>query len=490
MNTHLLALQLMAAQGCLGAFDTIYHHEMTEALPQKASARLELTIHSIRALIYSVLFAGLAAWEWHGAWAWVLVMVFSVEIVLTLWDFVVEDRTRLLPATERVTHTVLAINAGAFIALLALNSADWAGQPTALVWQPYGYLSVFLALCGIGVGLSGLRDGYAAWQLGRRTSAPQEQLGALSFGDPAQNPQRVLVTGATGFIGQQVVASLLADGHQVTVLTRQPKQAAWQFDGKVRCITSFDELSGAQPIDMVVNLAGARIVGRRWTPARKAALRRSRVALTQQLVAWIARAQHKPRLLLSGSAIGYYGVQPQGDDRELNEDSPPQPIFMSQLCSEWEAAAQGAQQYGVQVACMRLGLVFGHQGSLPQMLLPIRLGVGGPLGSGRQWLSWIHVHDVLRALAHIARASLHGRVDGAYNFCAPEAMMQREFAKTAARVLHRPALVPTPAFVMRTLLGEQADLLVEGQRVAPRRLLDDGFVFRYPQVEGALRSLE
>lgn len=487
MNTHLLALQLMAAQGCLGAFDTIYHHEITEALPQKKSARLELTIHSVRALIYSVLFAGLSSWEWHGAWAWVLVLVFTVEIVLTLWDFVVEDRTRLLPATERVTHTVLAINAGAFIALLALNSADWASLPTALVWQPYGWLSVFLALCGIGVGLSGLRDGYAAWQLGRRAVHEQQETEQLSF---AARPQSVLVTGATGFIGQQLVAALLADGHQVTVLTRQAKQAAWTFDGKVRCITGMADLRDDEHIDMVVNLAGARIVGHRWTEARKAALRRSRVALTQEVVAWIARAEYKPRVLLSASAIGYYGVQPQGDDTELGEDSPPQAIFMSQLCSEWEAAARTAQQYGVQVGCMRFGLVFGHQGSLPQMLLPIRLGAGGPLGAGRQWMSWVHVQDVLRGIAHLARRSEQGSVAGAWNFCAPQALRQGEFASVAGKVLHRPSFMPTPAFVMRALLGEQADLLVEGQRVAPRRLLADGFVFRYPDVEGALRSLE
>ena len=487
MNTHLLALQLMAAQGCLGAFDTIYHHEITEALPQKKSARLELTIHSIRALIYSVLFAGLSSWEWHGAWAWVLVLVFSVEIVLTLWDFVVEDRTRLLPATERVTHTVLAINAGAFIALLALNSADWAGLPTALVWQPYGWLSVFLALCGVGVGLSGLRDGYAAWQLGRRVVQEERETEQPSF---ATAPQQVLVTGATGFIGQQLVHALLADGHQVTVLTRQAKQAAWTFDGKVRCITGMTELADTARIDMVVNLAGARIVGQRWTEARKAALRRSRIALTQEVIAWIARATHKPRVLLSASAIGYYGVQPQGDDTELGEDSPPQAIFMSQLCSEWEAAARTAEQYGVQVGRMRFGLVFGHQGSLPQMLLPIRLGAGGPLGSGRQWLSWVHVQDVIRGIAHLARRSEDDGVSGAYNFCAPEAMRQGQFAKVAGKVLHRPSFMPTPAFVMRALLGEQADLLVEGQRVVPRRLLADGFVFRHPDVEGALRSLE
>lgn len=487
MNTHLLALQLMAFQGCLGAFDTIYHHEITEALPQKKSARLELTIHSIRALIYSVLFAGLSSWEWHGAWAWVLVLVFSVEIVLTLWDFVVEDRTRLLPATERVTHTVLAINAGAFIALLALNSADWASLPTALAWQPYGWLSVFLALCGVGVGLSGLRDGYAAWQLGKRVEKEARAVEAIHF---ASAPQQVLVTGATGFIGQQLVHALLADGHQVTVLTRQAKQAAWTFDGKVRCISAIGDLRDDEHIDMVVNLAGARIVGARWTQARKAALRRSRIGLTQQVIAWIARAAHKPRVLLSASAIGYYGVQPQGDDTELGEDSAPQAIFMSQLCSEWETAARTAEQYGVQVGRMRFGLVFGHQGSLPQMLLPIRLGVGGPLGSGRQWMSWVHVHDVIRGIAHLARRSEESVVTGAYNFCAPEAMRQGQFAKVAGKVLQRPSFMPTPAFVMRALLGEQADLLVEGQRVVPRRLLADGFVFRHPEVEEALRSLE
>ena len=297
------------------------------------------------------------------------------------------------------------------------------------------------------------------------------------------------VTGATGFIGQQLVSALLADGHAVTVLTRQPKQAAWTFDGQVRCIRSFEELSDAQRIDMVVNLAGARIVGKRWTDARKAALRRSRVALTQDLVAWIARAQHKPRVLLSASAIGYYGVQPQGDATELTEESAPQAIFMSQLCQEWEAAARQAEKFGVQVGCMRFGLVFGHQGSLPQMLLPIRFGAGGPLGSGKQWISWVHVRDVIRGIAHLARRSEQGAVSGAYNFCAPEAIEQRRFAQVAGTVLHRPSIMPTPAFVMRALLGEQADLLVEGQRVAPRRLLADGFVFRHPQLEGALRSL-
>ena len=161
MNTHLLALQLMAFQGCLGAFDTLYHDELTVALPGRASAQRELSIHAVRSLIYSALFVGLAGWGFHGVWVLALLLVFMTAIWLTLWDFVVEDRTRLLPATERVTHTILAMNGGAFFTLLALTTPQALAMPTALLWQPHGGLSIFLAMCGIGAGLSGLRDGCA-----------------------------------------------------------------------------------------------------------------------------------------------------------------------------------------------------------------------------------------------------------------------------------------------------------------------------------------
>lgn len=493
MDTHLLALQLMAVQGCLGAFDTLYHHELTEALPQRASARKELSIHAARALIYGVLFVGLSAWAWHGAWALVLLLVFGVEIVLTLWDFVIEDRTRLLPASERVTHTILAINGGAFITLLALNTPAWWQQPTALAWQPHGLLSGFLAACGIGVALSGLRDAFAAARIGKQ-ARQQAALPAIRFGNA---PEQVLVTGATGFIGQELVRALLADGHQVTVLSRRAKNAAWLFDGRVRCIATLDELPPSQRIDVVVNLAGARILGWRWTPKRQAELRRSRIGLTEKLVAWIAAAGHKPRLLLNASAIGYYGVQPEGSDAHLGEDSAPQAVFMSQLCQEWERAAAAAALHGVQVACMRFGLVFGEQGSLPMMLVPFKLGVGGRVGRGSQWMSWIHVRDVLRGMAHLWGAGSEGR-DGdatpqaqaqAWNFTAPECVTQAQFSKTVAEVLRRPCLLPLPGAPVRLLLGEQADLLLEGQRVVPARLLESGFAFSYPDLRSALRSV-
>ena len=491
MNTHTLALQLMAAQGCLGAFDTLYHHELTETLAQRTTARNELAIHAVRALLYALLFVGLAYWEWHGLLAWLLLGVFGVEIVLTLWDFVVEDRTRLLPASERVTHTVLAINGGAFITLLALNAGDWASYPTGVAWRPQGWLSVFLALCGVGVGLSGLRDGLAALRLGRAADSVANTP-PIEFD---RVKRTLLVTGATGFVGQNLVRALLRDGHEVIVLTRQARQAAWQFEGRVRCIESMEELGMAAQVDVVVNLAGARILGPRWSEGRKTALRRSRVALTQRVVAWIARAEHKPFLLLSASAIGYYGIQKIGDASALSETAPPQPVFMSDLCREWEEAAGAAVQYGVQVECMRFGLVLGMGGALPMMLLPILLGLGGRLGSGRQWLSWIHVDDVVRAMAHRWQQALGagqanaGKV-GATNFTAPECVSQADFSRTAARVWHRPAILPTPGWPMRLALGEQADLLLEGQRVVPARLEREGFVFRYPGLMQALQSLQ
>lgn len=477
MNTHTLALQLMAAQGCLGAFDTLYHHELTEALPTRPSARRELSIHAVRALIYSALFIGLAGWAFNGWWSAVLLAVFSIEIVLTLWDFVIEDRTRLLPATERVTHTVLAMNGGAFIALLAIGTPQALELPTALVWQPQGGLSVFLALCGVGVGLSGLRDAWAA----RRLAQPEATPAPLRFADSERS---FLVTGATGFIGQRLVHALLREGHRVTVLTRQVRQAAWLFDGRVECIASMAQLPPTRRIDVIINLAGARILGWRWSAARRATLRQSRIGLTDTLVRWIASAEHKPAVLLSASAIGYYGIQARGDNTELTEQHGPQPVFMSDLCREWEAAARGAEAYGVAVACMRFGLVLGRQGALPMMLLPVKLGLGGPLGGGQQWLSWIHVDDLIAGIAHLCRT----QAGGAYNFTAPESVPQAQFNRVAASVLHRPYGLPTPGWPMRLLLGEQADLLLEGQRVVPARLLDSGFVFAYPRVREALQA--
>ncbi|HWU96913.1 MAG TPA: TIGR01777 family oxidoreductase [Oxalicibacterium sp.] len=488
MNTHLLALQLMAAQGLLGAFDTLYHHELTEALPQRSSARRELAIHATRATIYSLLFIGLSAWQWHGIWTAVLMIVFAVEIVLTLWDFVIEDRTRLLPASERITHTILAINGGAFITLLAINTPTWWSQPAGLVWTPYGFLSIFLFLCGVGVGLSGIRDAFASKKISRN-DALEQSTPKIHFSDRRQN---VLVTGATGFIGQNLIRALLANNHHVTILTRHPKQTAWLFDGKVQCVEHMKYLLSSDRFDVIVNLAGARILGWRWTSARKNVLRNSRIELTQTIIDWIARSEVKPSLMLTASAIGYYGIQAKNDNAPLSESSPPQSIFMSTLCQEWESTAAKAEQYGVHVIRMRFGLVLGHQGALPMMMLPIKLGIGGRLGRGSQWFSWIHVQDLIRGIAHLWQLHESGQpqpLADAFNFTSSQTVTQKEFNQISAKTLHRPNWLPTPGILIRLILGEQADLLLEGQRVIPMKLNATGFSFNYPDLQSALKSL-
>lgn len=329
------------------------------------------------------------------------------------------------------------------------------------------------------------------------STSTQATLTGLHFGE---RPAAVLVTGGTGFIGQRLVRALRRDGHSVTLLTRNPSKAAKLFDDdQISCISSMQALPASKVIDVIINLAGARIIGLPWTESRKQTLRDSRIGLTHTLIEWIARADTKPALLLSASAIGYYGIQQQGDDSWLTETSPTQSIFMASLCHDWEAEAHRAADYGVSVACMRFGMVWGDGGALPMMLLPIKLGLGGRLGSGRQWLSWIHIDDLLRAIAHLwqqhyqpqSKTQNQPQAAGihSYNFTAPEALTQFAFSKLAAQLLHRPCFMPTPAWPMRLLLGEQADILLEGQRVMPAQLQHTGFHFQYPSAEAALRQL-
>jgi uncharacterized protein (TIGR01777 family) len=245
------------------------------------------------------------------------------------------------------------------------------------------------------------------------------------------------------------------------------------------------EIDPRESFDAVINLAGAPIV-QRWTKKYKIILKQSRVDLTTVLIERLEKCPQPPQVFISGSAIGYYGPQA---DNELTESSPPQPSFSHELCAAWEQAASKAKELGSRVCLLRTGIVLGrHGGALARMRLPFLLGIGGPVGTGSQWMSWIHISDMVRIIHHCL---MHTEAEGVINATAPKPVRNQFFAKTYAQVLHRMAIVPMPAFVLRIIFGQMAqELLLTGQKVIPSKLLNDGFTFTYPDLEMALLSLE
>jgi uncharacterized protein (TIGR01777 family) len=246
---------------------------------------------------------------------------------------------------------------------------------------------------------------------------------------------------------------------------------------------SLSQLQAEDSYQVIVNLAGAPLIDARWTEQRKQLIRTSRIELTEQLVTSIDRMAVKPELLISGSAVGYYGNQ---GNAVLTEQSAPYEDFSSRLCADWEASAKQAGQFGVRVCLIRTGLVIANGGGfLQRMLLPFRLGLGGRLGEGRQWMSWIHRQDWINiALTMIADPTMQG----AYNATAPHPVTNAEFTRTLAHCLNRPALLPVPACVLKSLLGEMSELVLGSQRVMPERLLSQGFKFQYGDLAAALNE--
>ncbi len=290
----------------------------------------------------------------------------------------------------------------------------------------------------------------------------------------------ILITGGTGFLGTALTKNLMAQGAKVTLFCREPEKAIARF-GSINTITDFKALKAEQHFQVVINLAGAPIFDRRWTEQRKQLLRASRVELTQRLVAAIEQMPVKPELLITGSAIGYYGDQ---GDQILTEQSAVVTDFAQQLCVDWEAAAMAAEAFGVRVCIIRTGLVLANSGGLlARMALPFKWGLGGQLGNGQQWMSWIHLQDWLAIVqAMIDNLSMQG----VYNATAPVPVNNQEFTKILATALNRPAVCAIPACVLKLILGEMSMLVLGSQRVIPQRLLDQGFVFEYSQLAVAL----
>lgn len=299
---------------------------------------------------------------------------------------------------------------------------------------------------------------------------------------------RVFVTGATGFIGRALTARLRADGHTVVAWVRSVERARRMLGGDVELVDAvggFAALTEALGrADGIVNFAGEPLLGKRWTPERRRMLDDSRVQLTKDLVRAIQATTPRPRVLVSGSAVGWYGDR--GDER-LTEQSTPGDDFLAQLCRRWEEAAMAAQASGLRVVLSRTGVVLGRDGgALAQMLPPFRLGLGGPIGSGRQYLPWIHQQDFV---AVIATALTDDRYRGPVNGVAPQEATSRTFAAALGRALHRPAILPVPALALKALFGEAATVLLASQRVEPRALGELGFVHAFPDLDSALASI-
>jgi len=295
----------------------------------------------------------------------------------------------------------------------------------------------------------------------------------------------VVVSGGSGFVGTRLGSGLIARGHQVTVLTRDASRSRDHLHPKVAVASWAAGAEWEHVVDgagAVVNLAGESLA-KRWTEKTKERIVASRVGALERLFHAVEKAKERPAVLVSASAVGYYG--PRGDE-ELTEESPPGDDFLARTCRSWEEAARRLERLGMRVATPRFGLVLGEEGgALAKMLPPFRAGLGGPLGNGKQWISWIHADDLVSLLVLALESPA---ATGAINAVAPAPVRMNDFAKALARALHRPAFLRVPAPVLKTLLGEMSTVVLDGQRVLPARAEALGFTFKHREIAEALRS--
>lgn len=296
---------------------------------------------------------------------------------------------------------------------------------------------------------------------------------------------KVIITGGTGFIGRYIIPSFFDKNYEVIVLTRYPERARKILPNGCEIISKLDTLSANIAVKGILNLAGEPIDKGRWTPKKKKELIASRVRITQQCVDLVKRLNEKPAWLVSGSAIGFYGAH---QNEMLDEHSKPNPGFTHELCRQWEQCVLQAQAFGVRVCLLRTGVVLGRNGgALARMLPPFKWGLGGRLGHGHQWFSWVHQEDLCRIIhALIDNESL----SGAFNGTSPNPVTNRQLTQNLAKALHRPVFFPVPAFVIKWLYGEMGtELLLKGQRVIPKKMLDIGFQFQFPDLGKALDDI-
>jgi len=295
--------------------------------------------------------------------------------------------------------------------------------------------------------------------------------------------KRVLITGGTGFIGSVLCPQMRGRGYELTVLSRQPADKVRALCGQVEAINDLESLRSHTGYDAVINLAGEGIADKRWTDERKQILRDSRIGLTNTLTEIIRSWAQPPEVVVSGSAVGFYGDQ---GNTLVTEDTAPHDEFSHQMCRDWENAALKLQSLDVRVCLSRTGVVVGPGGGfLKRMILPFKLGLGGRLGNGRQYMPWVHRDDVVAALIWMLETP---EASGAYNVVSPNPATNRDFTRCLANVLSRPAIFPAPAPILKIALGEMSRLLLTGQQALPARLTGSGFGFLYPTLEKALEN--
>lgn len=295
---------------------------------------------------------------------------------------------------------------------------------------------------------------------------------------------KILITGGTGLIGRNLCQLWVAKGYEVYVWSRTPEKVKGLCGSTVRGIKTLAEIDQI-PFDAVINLAGAPIADKPWTQARRKLLLDSRIVLTDELVAWLGKQDHKPEVLISGSAVGWYG---NGGEQVLSEESPQQSQdFATQLCAAWEASALAAESLGIRVVLIRTGLVLTGQGGFLSRLTPLfKFGLGGKQGSGQQWMPWVHLEDEVGIIDYVL---YHSECKGPYNACAPNPVRNQDFAKALGHHLNRPAILPVPGFMLKMILGDMAELLLGGQKLQPKRIVEAGYRFKYETLAGALRAL-
>jgi len=473
MNTILILFTII---GLMGAFDTLYHHEFKERLPWRPQVKSELQIHALRNVFYTLIFFSLAWVQWQGVFAWIFLAILLAEIFVTFTDFALESKVRDVPAPEIIVHTALGIVYGAVLANLIPEVLKWKELESGFTFVNYGFFSFVLTMYALAVLVFAFRDYFRSLEIDNF-----RQTYSMNLTTPNQ---KVLITGGSGFIGSKVAQSLIDNGHDVTVVTRNFEKSIQKFSKQIRLVESLKNLSGS--FDIVLNFTGETI-NQRWCEQSKATIRESRLQMTTELVNYLEQRNIKPKVLISSSGTGIY---PASLTESFTESSTlDKSSFTAKLCQEWEAKANEAESLGVRVVILRTGLVLAIDGGvLSEMLTPFDLCLGGKLGSGEQMMPWIDMHDMLGIIEHLIN---NETIKGAVNATAPLPVNNLEFSQTLAKSLKRPLLLPTPTFMLKLLYGKEMvqELLLEGRAVSPKKVEENGYQFKFKTLEQSLHNL-